>query len=341
MSATPHKCAEWLSLQIEDDLTPVASPAGDPVHAGFCAQLDEDALRLFGGPCSVLVAPFSTELDDHVVVFVHCNAEKATQVTQAVTQGIAQLIGGPHAQLGERIELEDIDRLQDMAEPLLGEQAVTFRTPLGDVLTVFGSGLLERARDFAPVDPKAARAAQKAEDDAPLPSLKLKQQSDADFAANDAFQKDELGGFQANDAFEKQSHGGFAANVPSAPQGQAGLRPDRRSADQPEGAEVVHLHAVAAQSPEQAADADARDRWSQLLSGVDVAVTVDLGSTEMRLGSLSDLEDDSVLTLDQSVEEAVPVYVNGALYATGRLVVIDDEYGVEIIEVLKQPLVGR
>jgi len=81
------------------------------------------------------------------------------------------------------------------------------------------------------------------------------------------------------------------------------------------------------------AAAPASRHWEQMLSGVDVDVSAELGSASMRLGDITSLVRDSVLTLDQLTDDPVRVYVNGALFATARLVVVNDEYGIEILEV--------
>lgn len=101
------------------------------------------------------------------------------------------------------------------------------------------------------------------------------------------------------------------------------------------GAAAVHgydapLGITQAPTPEPA-----HGRWEQLLAGVQVTVSAELGSTQLRLGQLSTLNDDSVLTLDQLVDDPLVVYVNGAAYATGRLVVVDEEYGIEIVDILE------
>ena len=76
------------------------------------------------------------------------------------------------------------------------------------------------------------------------------------------------------------------------------------------------------------------DRWASLLSGVEVELSAELGRTDLALGDITALDTDSVLTLDQMVNEPVTVFVNGTPYATARLVVVDGEYGIEILEVV-------
>jgi flagellar motor switch protein FliN len=68
---------------------------------------------------------------------------------------------------------------------------------------------------------------------------------------------------------------------------------------------------------------------------VQVEVSAELGRTGMRLGLVTSLEGGGVITLDETVDDPVTVYVNGALYATARLVEVDGNYGIEILEVLE------
>jgi flagellar motor switch protein FliN/FliY len=72
------------------------------------------------------------------------------------------------------------------------------------------------------------------------------------------------------------------------------------------------------------------------LSGVEVELSAELGRTDLTLRDITSLATESVLTLDQLVHEPVSVYVNGTRYATARLVVVDGEYGIEILEVVEQ-----
>ena len=80
----------------------------------------------------------------------------------------------------------------------------------------------------------------------------------------------------------------------------------------------------------------ATGRWTELLSGVEVELSAELGRADLALRDITALAAESVLTLDQMVNEPVSVYVNGTRYATARLVVVDGEYGIEILEVVEQ-----
>jgi len=86
--------------------------------------------------------------------------------------------------------------------------------------------------------------------------------------------------------------------------------------------------ASAAPSPESTM------RWTQLLSGVEVELVAEIGQAHLSLNDITSLAPERVLTLEQLVEEPVSVLVNGMRYATARLVVVEDEYGIEILEII-------
>jgi flagellar motor switch protein FliN len=72
----------------------------------------------------------------------------------------------------------------------------------------------------------------------------------------------------------------------------------------------------------------------EVLSDVELAVTVELGRTRMLLRDVLDLVPGSVIELDRAAGSPVDLLVNGTLIARGEVVVIDEEYGVRITEVV-------
>ncbi len=70
------------------------------------------------------------------------------------------------------------------------------------------------------------------------------------------------------------------------------------------------------------------------LSEVSLGVTVELGRTALRVRDLLDLGEGSVVELDRTAGSPVDVLVNGSLVAYGEVVVIDDELGVRILQIL-------
>ena len=73
-----------------------------------------------------------------------------------------------------------------------------------------------------------------------------------------------------------------------------------------------------------------------LLADVTMNVTVELGRASMRIRDLLSLNTGAVLELDRAAGAAVDVLVNGTLIARGDVVVIDDELGVRITEVMER-----
>jgi len=79
------------------------------------------------------------------------------------------------------------------------------------------------------------------------------------------------------------------------------------------------------------------------LLSVDVRVWAELGRARMPTGRLVGLPGGAIVELDKEADELVDLYVDGMRYATGRLVVCDDEtWGLRIEEVIASPtLSGR
>lgn len=80
-----------------------------------------------------------------------------------------------------------------------------------------------------------------------------------------------------------------------------------------------------------------RPRDLDLLGDVDMEVTVQLGAVRMPIRELLALQSGSVIELDRAAGAAVDVLVNGQLLARGDVVVIDEELGVRITEILGRP----
>jgi flagellar motor switch protein FliN/FliY len=72
----------------------------------------------------------------------------------------------------------------------------------------------------------------------------------------------------------------------------------------------------------------------ELLSDVEMGVTVELGRTRMLLRDILQLAPGSVVELDRAAGSPVDVLVNDTLIARGEVVVIDEEFGIRVTEVL-------
>lgn len=71
-----------------------------------------------------------------------------------------------------------------------------------------------------------------------------------------------------------------------------------------------------------------------LLGDVEMAVTAVLGRTRLSVRHLLGLAVGHVVELDRTADSAVDLLVNGTLVARGEVVVIDDEFGVRVTEIV-------
>jgi flagellar motor switch protein FliN len=72
------------------------------------------------------------------------------------------------------------------------------------------------------------------------------------------------------------------------------------------------------------------------LSDVPVDVAVEMGRTRMTVGETLELRQGSIVTLNRMAGEPVDLLVNGTAIARGEVVVIDEQFGLRITDVLGQ-----
>jgi flagellar motor switch protein FliN len=70
------------------------------------------------------------------------------------------------------------------------------------------------------------------------------------------------------------------------------------------------------------------------LSDIPMELSVEIGRTHMTVGETLDLRVGSVVTLERLAGEAADLLVNGSAIARGEVVVIDEQYGLRITEIL-------
>ena len=79
---------------------------------------------------------------------------------------------------------------------------------------------------------------------------------------------------------------------------------------------------------------DGRRRGIEMLHGVDMEVTVELGRTRMTVRELLALSPGDVLELDRAAGSPADLLVNGRLIARGEVVVVDEDFGLRITEIV-------
>lgn len=75
---------------------------------------------------------------------------------------------------------------------------------------------------------------------------------------------------------------------------------------------------------------------SDSLLDIPVAISVELGRTQLQVKDIMNLNAGTVVELDKNITEPVDVYANGRLIARGEVVVVDETLGIKITEMVKQ-----
>ena len=346
--------AESISQSVADSLT---SATGSVVELGKVAPFEpEDVLPGRPVPVTAIVVTFRRPLRDVLVFLTSLKADAVRSLVEAAADATIASLDVPtssdqHGPLGqyeieEVAEFETIDHALEQCDALYLEATYALEAPNGELRMVIGTGLLESANCFVSgvPDPYAVEA--------PVVSASSELELGDQIGAEGLGERYELGddvigdgpgagGLVTGDAIgaTAPATGGIDA-YDSMLAAQAKAEADAAAAiagtpTDPTGAATAMANAQAAGSGEVVAD-DPTERWTELLSGVEVELSAELGRTDLALGDITSLAAESVLTLDQLVHEPVDVYVNGTRYATARLVVVDGEYGIEILEVVEQ-----
>lgn len=73
-----------------------------------------------------------------------------------------------------------------------------------------------------------------------------------------------------------------------------------------------------------------------LIMGVPLEISVEIGRTKKNVREILEYNKGSLIVLDKLAGEQVDIYVNGQCIAKGDVVVVDDNFGVRVTEVLKK-----
>ena len=75
----------------------------------------------------------------------------------------------------------------------------------------------------------------------------------------------------------------------------------------------------------------------ELIMSVPLEVSVEIGRTRRKVEDILTFSKGSLVVLDKLAGDQVDLFVNGLCVARGDVVVVDDNFGVRITEVLRQP----
>lgn len=81
-------------------------------------------------------------------------------------------------------------------------------------------------------------------------------------------------------------------------------------------------------------NAGALDGNFDLLAGVSLRISVEVGSASMTLSDLLRLGEGSVVELDRQANDLLDIFANGTLIAKGEIVEVDGRYGIRVVDVV-------
>ncbi len=107
--------------------------------------------------------------------------------------------------------------------------------------------------------------------------------------------------------------------------------------DLPELTEEEALPESDTQSDKLSAPDNTARTAAELAAVFDVPVNVSavLGKTDIEISELLKLDTGAIVELDRKVGEAIDIYVNDRLVARGEVVIVEEQLGVTMTEIIK------
>ena len=81
---------------------------------------------------------------------------------------------------------------------------------------------------------------------------------------------------------------------------------------------------------------DLLDHNFDLLAGVTLRVSVEVGSASLKLSDLLNMSKGSVIELDRDANALLDILANGTLIARGEVVTVDGRYGIRVAEIVER-----
>ncbi len=81
-----------------------------------------------------------------------------------------------------------------------------------------------------------------------------------------------------------------------------------------------------------------KDIYQDIQRILDIPLNIDVvvGKTKILIKDLLGLKSGSIVSLDSNISDPVSIYVNGKLIAKGELVVVGENFGVRILEIIEK-----
>ena len=107
---------------------------------------------------------------------------------------------------------------------------------------------------------------------------------------------------------------------------------------QPPANKIINTRPVSYNPLEEAGTGkEAQEENLDLLMGVSLEISVEIGRTQGMVKDILEYTKGTLVVLDKLAGDPVDLYVNGRCIARGDVVVIDDNFGIRISEILRNP----
>jgi flagellar motor switch protein FliN/FliY len=107
------------------------------------------------------------------------------------------------------------------------------------------------------------------------------------------------------------------------------------------GAKMPEIRAVVYEELSAEARVEVPVAGMEVLLDVPLSISVELGRARCYVKDLLSLSSGSVVELDRAAGDVVDILVNGKLFARGEVVVIDENFGVRIQEIVHKQSGGK
>jgi flagellar motor switch protein FliN/FliY len=142
-----------------------------------------------------------------------------------------------------------------------------------------------------------------------------------------------------------QDYNGYGQAPMGTPQGMPPQQPYSMPPQQPYGVPQhyggvpnrnVNVQPVQFANLQNGAFGQVDENNLNLLMDIPLKVTVELGRTQKQIKDILELSQGSIVELDKLAGEPVDILVNNKLIAKGEVVVIDENFGVRVIDIVSQ-----
>jgi flagellar motor switch protein FliN/FliY len=74
----------------------------------------------------------------------------------------------------------------------------------------------------------------------------------------------------------------------------------------------------------------------ELIMSVPLEISVEIGKTKRQIKEILEFSQGTIIELDKQAGALVDIIVNGQLIAKGEVVVVNDNFGIRVVEIVKK-----